>query len=203
MSLIATAGEGKEFELCPIDTHIARCFKVIDLGTQHSDLYDKDTPKVMIGWELPNTKMSDGRPFSINKWYTVSTHEKSPTSPETWKHGGASPSRQRRLKAFNLMDILGAPCFLGIVHEEKGGKMRDVVKSLTKLPQGTDCPMGVNESISFSLDPEEFDRAVFDSLSDGLKDIIKKSIEWQVLEKNERGGVMAESEKVEAEDTPF
>ena len=63
--------------------------------------------------------------------------------------------------------------------------------------------MGVNESISLSLDPDEFNQEVFDGLSDGLKDIIKKSTEWAEMEKNERGGVMAESDKVEAEDCPF
>lgn len=206
MSLIATAGEGKEFELCPVDTHIARCYKVIDLGTQHSELYDKDTPKVMVGWELPNALMTDKRPFTINKWYTVSTHEKSNLAKDLEAWRGKSFTEEEQ-KAFNLKDILGAPCFLQVAHEEKNGKTRDVVKSLTKLPTGTECPMGVNETISLSLDPAEFDREVFDSLSDGLKDIIKKSLEWQVIEKNDRGGVMAESEVVEADDvsepTPF
>jgi hypothetical protein len=38
-------------------------------------------------------------------------------------------------------------------------------------------PNGVNELLIFSLDA--FDQAKFDSLSDGLKDIIKKSAEWR------------------------
>jgi hypothetical protein len=42
-----------------------------------------------------------------------------------------------------------------------------------KMPE----PTGVNELLIFSLD--NFDQDKFDGLSDGLKDIIKKSAEWR------------------------
>ena len=48
-----------------------------------------------------------------------------------------------------------------------------VPAALKKLPE----PTGVNELFILSLD--EFDQAKFDSLSDGLKEVIKKSAEWR------------------------
>jgi hypothetical protein len=47
------------------------------------------------------------------------------------------------------------------------------------LPKGTVVPNQVNTSVYFSLD--EFDPKVFDSLSDGIKKLIKVSPEYQAI----------------------
>ena len=78
MSLKATSS-GKDFELAPVGVHPARCYRVIDLGTQTTEWQGqtKKAHKVMLTWELlGDERMADGRPFSISKRFTASTHEK-------------------------------------------------------------------------------------------------------------------------------
>ena len=51
---------GKEFEQAPAGTHVARCIKLIDLGTQFGEYQGKPTSarKVVVSWELPNEIMT-------------------------------------------------------------------------------------------------------------------------------------------------
>lgn len=201
MTLIATEGGNGDFEIAPEGSHLARCFKVIDMGTQYSEMYEKYTPKVMICWEFPNTKMDDGQPFSTSKWYTVSLHEKANLTHDLEAWRGKTFTEEEK-GGFDLKNLLGVPCFIGIAHEEKNGKTRDVITSIMKLPEGTECPMGINESVYFTLDP--FDQTIFDSLSDGLKDIIKKSTEWEELQKAvDKGVVEVLKEASKEDDVPF
>ena len=82
------------------------------------------------------------------------------------------------LKKFDLQNILGAPCILSVVHNEKG---KAKVESVIKLTKGTEVPEAVNKPYSFWLD--EFERGKFDELSDGIKAIIEKSPEYQSMMK--------------------
>ena len=56
MGLMATeGGSGGDFTPAPEGTHIGRCVKVIDLGTQPgSQMYPDPKHKVMVAWELPS-----------------------------------------------------------------------------------------------------------------------------------------------------
>src|SRR5271168_3727728 len=66
------------FELTPAGTFLALCYRFIDRGTQISEFMGekKTRREVMISWELVGEVMSDGRPFSASKTYTLSMHEK-------------------------------------------------------------------------------------------------------------------------------
>ena len=62
-----------DFKDPPEGTHPARCYRVIDLGTQEVDFQGqiKHQRKVLVSWELQcEERMDDGRPFSIGKKYT-------------------------------------------------------------------------------------------------------------------------------------
>ena len=90
--------EGGNFEPAPAGTHVAICYRVIDLGTQES-VYNgekKSARKVLISWELPNEEKADGKPFVISATYTWSMHEKSTLRKtlEAWR-GAAPPSPKR------------------------------------------------------------------------------------------------------------
>ena len=67
----------KKFESAPPGTYGAVCTRVIDLGTQpvQWEGETKHQRKVSIQWEL-DENMPDGRPFVINRKFTVSMHEK-------------------------------------------------------------------------------------------------------------------------------
>ena len=64
----------KEFELCPDGLHRMRLVWLVDLGT-HVDVWEgvsKDQKKILLGFELIDTAMKDGRPFLVSKEYNVS-----------------------------------------------------------------------------------------------------------------------------------
>ena len=64
-----SSDNGGGFTPAPEGTHVARCVRLIDLGTQHGEYLGQATVRnqVMVMWELPNTKMpSDGLPFLIS-----------------------------------------------------------------------------------------------------------------------------------------
>jgi hypothetical protein len=54
MSILLPA-QTSEFELTPAGTHIGRCYRVVDLGTQLVEFQGehKKQHKIMISWELP------------------------------------------------------------------------------------------------------------------------------------------------------
>ena len=59
---LTVKNDGGDFTPAPAGNHIAICFGVVDLGTQHSEAFtwkDKhvpasDKPTIMLMWELPN-----------------------------------------------------------------------------------------------------------------------------------------------------
>ena len=169
---------GGEFVQAPIGTHVARCVRMIDIGTQKSEYQGQTNIRrqVVIGWELPNELMPDGdykgKPFTVSRFYTASLNEKANLRRdlETWRGRAFT---EQELAGFDSKTILGKPCMLSIIHNEKG-KAR--VSGVMALPKGMEVPPQVNDTLYFSL--EEFSKAVFDSLTDGFKRLIQASPEY-------------------------
>jgi len=194
---------GGDFEQPPVGTHVARCIKIIDIGTQKGEYQGKVTIRrqVIIGWELPNALMEDGdyagKPFVVSKFYTASLSDKANLRKDLANWRGRDFTEEE-LRGFESNNILGKPCMLSLTTNEKG-KVR--VTGIMALPKGTPVPDQVNASVYFSLD--EFNAAVFDSLSDGIKKIIALSPEYEHATKprtgKPTGGVMDDME----DDIPF
>ena len=60
-------------------------------------------------------------------------------------------------------------------------KGRSRVTSVIALPKGMGCPTQINPTFYLSLDPQEFDQATFDKLSDKMKEMIRKSPEFEAV----------------------
>lgn len=187
---------GGDFEQPPVGTHVARCIKIIDIGTQRGEYQGKATIRrqCIIGWELPTELMTDGdfagKPFTVSRFYTCSLGEKANLRRdlESWR---GKAFTEEELNGFEAKNILGKPCLLGLTPNDKN-KVR--VTGVMALPKGTEVPPQINQSVFFSLELEEFDKAVFDSLSDGYKKLITVSPEYQELmnpAKSARGAVRA------------
>lgn len=172
---------GGDFELSPAGTHLAICYRVIDLGTQKVDWQGKtkEQRKVMLSWELPDEKMSDGRPFAISQRYTFSSSEKAIFRQhlESWR-GAPFKDSDFGPGGFDIRNILGKPCLLTVVHAEKGGRTYANIKGVAKPMKGTVAPDPVNVPVFFSLEPGEFNAELYETLSDGLKEVISKSPEF-------------------------
>jgi hypothetical protein len=177
--------EGGDFELLPADVYTARCFKVIDLGTQTVE-WQGDTkmqPKVMITWEIldDNTKMKDGRPFAISKTYTASLNEKSSLYQDLVKWRGQQFT-QEELLGFDISKLLGAYCTLQIIHNVNGEKTYANIASIMKTKER---PQGVNTEVMFDINNPDMD--VFNDQPDWIKDKIRASQEWQERENTANG----------------
>lgn len=171
---------GGDFEPAPIGNHIARCVKVIDLGTQKGEY--QGTPlirrQVTIAWELPGELMTEGagkgKPFLVSKTYTASLSEKATLRKhlESWR-GRAFTADE--LKGFDSKNILMKPCMLSILHTEKG---KAQVSGVAAVPKGLEVPAQVNKSVYFSLEPDEFSLEVYESLGKWHKETIAQSPEF-------------------------
>lgn len=204
--------KGGNFERCPPGMHLARCYRIIDLGTQKSEYMGqvKYLHKVMLGWEIHGSddrgkpvKMNDGRPFAIFKNYTLSWGENANLRKDlqSWRGRPFSPEEMRR---FDLKNILGAWCMLNIIERPgQDGKTYTNVSGVTPVPamikQGG-LPQGINPTELFNL--TEPDMAMFETFSDNLKAKIKSSPEWQKLD-NKTPPSREPGEDDEVDDIPF
>lgn len=175
-----------EFQLVPEGTWPAICYRVIDLGTQKTSYQgqEKHQHKVLISWEIcdDETKMDDGRPFTIGQNYTWSMSEKANLRAdlESWR-GKSFTDKEMGPGGFEINNVIGVGCLLSIVHTTKGEKTYANIKSVMKLPKGMTVPAPVNDRNFVWLSKDEFIQANWDSLTDGLKAKIAASPEYQQM----------------------
>jgi hypothetical protein len=166
----------------PFDTHPAVCVSVIDIGTQRREYKGvvKMLRRVRIGFQLPDCLRTigehAGKPFLMTEFYTTSLSEKATlcTILESWR-GRKFTEEEKR--GFDLKNLLGAPCMLQVI-EGNTGKAH--IGGVTKMYKGLPTPQMVGGTQYLSLD--NFDRAVFEGLSDGIKAMIEASPEYQRLD---------------------
>lgn len=186
MALIAKKS-ADSFQLAPSGTFIGRCVWLIDLGTQVTTYQgqEKKMHKCILGFELPDELMDDGRPFLVSERYTVSLSEKANLRAviEAWR---GQKFTDEEAQGFDLAKLAGQPCMISIIHNQSGDKTYANISSVAKLMKGTVCPPQVNPSLVFAI--EEVDTDKYDKLPDWIKKIVKQSQE--VL----NGGTPVESE---------
>ena len=175
----------KDFEMPPAGTAMAVCYRVIDLGTQETTYMGqpKKQHKIMISWELPDEKMSDGRPFTISQRYTWSMSEKASLRKdlESWR---GVPFRDNEFGhgGFDIKNVIGKACLLTIVHSESQGKTYANITAVSKLMKGQAAPTEtVNEQVYLSLSEERWEPSTFHKLSQGIQATIMKSPEYKEL----------------------
>lgn len=178
MSLNVKEGnKSGDFEITPEGTYIARCFKVIDLGTQKVEFAGdtKYQQKVMISWELldpENVRMKDGKPFAASKRYTASLHEKASLRKDLQNWRGKKFT-EPELEGFDLKKILGSYCQVQVIHTENNGNTYANVDAIMSTKEK---PKPVNPDVYFDI--SEPDMEVFNNFSDNMKKIIESSLEW-------------------------
>lgn len=181
----------REFEICPAGMHLARCYSVVDLGTQRNEYMGqvKFLHKIRISWEVHGTddngqpiRMKDGRPFGVFFDYT---HSWSPKSNlrldlQSWRN---KPFSEEEVRRFDLGKLLDQFCMLNIIeHKSQNGKIYANIKGVNPVPnviKQAGLPQGVNPTKLFYLKNPDMD--VFESLPEFVKNKIKSSPEWQKL----------------------
>lgn len=202
MSLTVSQGNQQEFEVTPEGTYIARCFKVIDLGTQTVEWMGekKFQKKVLVSWELldPEAKMKDGRPFAVTKRYTASLHEKAQLRKDLQNWRGKRFTEEE-LEGFSLKNILGTYCQIQVVHTESNG---NTYANVDAIMSTREKPEGVNPLVHFDID--EPDMKVLESLSERLRGLIESSPEWRAKDAPAKDEVAeVGDEPINLDDIPF
>jgi len=141
MAIVAKASGGGTFIPCPAGNQLAVCVDIVDHGLVKSDFYknddgtDKWQHKVSIVWESSEL-MANGRPFLINKKYTLSLGEKATLRHdlESWR---GRPFTEDELSGFDVENVIGVSALLNIVHKSgsKGGTFANVA-SVSPLMRG-------------------------------------------------------------------
>jgi hypothetical protein len=177
MSLQVSASSGGNFPLVPEGVYTARCFKIIDLGTQWIEWQGnkKEQKKVLITWELldDKVKMDDGKPWAVTKQYTASLDERGHLRPdlEAWR---GKKFTDTELENFDLKNVLGAYCTIQVIHSEDGKYAN--VSSIMAFKG--DKPKPFNPDVAFDIDAP--DMKIFETFSDKMKEKIQAAPEFRI-----------------------
>jgi hypothetical protein len=185
MSLTSTS-RGGDFELAPAGTHIARCYSIVDLGTQTVEWkgQKKLQPKVHIRFELCNEMMEpdehgNKRPFSVGLTVTNSTSPKANLRHllESWAGRNMTEAEEQ---SFELQKLIGKACLVTVSHD-KGksdpSKVYANIKAITQLAKGLTAPEMVNPPFTYAVEQGRDD--VFNSLSEYVQKKIEACEEWK------------------------
>lgn len=180
MPLVIPQETSGSYERPPEGNHVAVCCSLVDLGTQHSEVYNNNQRKILIEWELAEETKEDGSPFYIDQIYTLSMNEKSTLRKalESWRGVRFAPEDFGR---FELSVLVGKGCMLNVVHTEKGDKVYANIASIARLPKGMPAPTLRTTPRVFSLEPSEYDPDAMAGLRDKIVEKIKNSPEWSKL----------------------
>lgn len=177
MAIVATDKGGGDFKKLPQGTHIAVCNMVVDLGIQ--DGFYGPKHQVYLRFETPHERVQyekDGKeidaPMSIGCTYTLSLSEKANLRKdlENWR---GRPFTKEELAGFDIAKIVGQPCQVTVMHNEKNGKTYANITGITALPKGMDKPKPETDLIVY--DPDEHQDS-FDTLPEWLQEKIKAQV---------------------------
>lgn len=183
MAITATSESAGNGYQIPSGTHIARCFEMIELGTITEPYMGemKTAKKIRISWELPlETKTFNGieKPLVISSMYSLSMHEKS-TLRKTLESWRGRAFTEAEVKAFDVTKLLGVPCMVTVLNEQKGDKTFSKVTGVSSIPKGLTCPSQFNPSFILSYD--DFDIEKFNKLPKFIKDKMMLSAEFKKI----------------------
>jgi hypothetical protein len=208
MSLIAKSkskSDSSEFVQVPVGMHLARCYRIADLGTQPKNTQYglKHQRTVMISFEVHGEGAdgqpmvtSRGEPLSISQDYNLTLNENSTLSKhlEGWR--GTKFTEAERNGGFDIQKILGVWAMVNVTAStsKQNGKVYhniDGLLSVPKMIKDAGLPTGFNPLGYFSMEDEKPDMDAFNSLSQYHQDKVKNSPEWSNI-----GG----SSKVQSDD---
>jgi hypothetical protein len=197
--LLAKETGGGDFELTPAGTFQARCYMIVDLGTQENATFDPSR-KIKIVWEIDEL-MKSGKPFSIGKDYTLSLSEKAHLRKdlEGWRN---KVFTREELDGFDVFNVINAQCMLNIVHDTSAkGKTYAKVQSIMSLPKSANKLEPVNPEVKLCLEPDFYSDIDFEMVPEWIQTKIKQSPEWQDLTNGSQG--RDEMPPLTEDDIPF
>lgn len=176
-----------QFENPPAGSHVARIYSLIDLGT-HQHGYQGQTwsqRDVRISFELPTELMTGkfnaevkGKPFAVHWNGKQSLHAKAKLRKLLEGIRGKAFDNEG-IEKFDPRKLIGCACRVTLIESPDGQYVN--IDSASPLAKTDRCPKQVNPGVFFSLEPEEFDQAVFDKLGEKTREKIQASPEFAAL----------------------
>jgi len=171
-------------------THVARCVKIIDLGTQETEFEGKKgkAKKVQFSFELiGQTYLFDEGgedekevPFIVHKEYTASIGAKANLAKDlaSWLGKKLDPK-----VPFKPEVLLGKECQVVVLIEtsKKSGEDYAKIGAIMAVPAKMKVDRAASNKVFLSLNPDEFDVEVYKELPTFLRDKIKAAPEFIAL----------------------
>lgn len=201
MPIIPPKQAEQERELVPEGNHIARLYRLINIGTITTPYKDERTgelkkqSKIRLYFELPNemreytyNKGTDDEevknlPMSVSKEVTLSMYKSEKQTAALRKIAHAligTALTDEEAESFDVEGLLGLACMLEIEHEthkESGNKYASVV-GFGSIPKGMDVPEAINDKQVQNV--REMTIEEIEELPDWLKAKMKSSDEYHV-----------------------
>jgi hypothetical protein len=189
MSLTARDSGGGSFTPVAPGMHLARCYRIVDIGTQKTEYQGqiKHQQKVMMQFEVhgedDNGKpmvTTKGEPLSISKNFTLSLGENATLRKDlqAWRGRQFTPEE---LRGFELKKVLGAWCMLTVAKSTgNNGKEYTNIMSINPVPAAikrSGLPEGFNNEAMFEIDNPDME--LFETFSSSLKEKIQATPEWR------------------------
>lgn len=184
MSLRATDSGSGEFEQPEPGSYIARCFKVIDLGTQPQTFMGKPSnpkPQVVLYFELLADEegkpcpTSDGGTFNVVNTYTASTNAKATLRKhiDAWR---GVPLTEKEAADFDIGKLLGKYCRLQVILKSSADGTRTYV-NIASVGSTKMKPAGANDLTKYEID--EKTGGAYEQLPQWIKDKLELAAEWK------------------------
>jgi hypothetical protein len=189
MSLTARDSGGGSFTPVAPGMHLARCYRIVDIGTQKTEYQGqiKHQQKVMMQFEVHGDDdegnalvTSKGEPLSISKNFTLSLSENATLRKDlqAWRGRQFTPEE---LRGFELKKVLGAWCMLTVAKSTgNNGKEYTNIMSINPVPAAikrSGLPEGFNNEAMFTIDNPDME--LFETFSSSLKEKIQATPEWR------------------------
>ena len=184
MAIIAKSKGTTERTLAPTGNHLARCVKMIHIGTSEENIQGtvKKLNKVKLSWELPDEthvfkEEKGAEPFMVSKEYTLSMSDRANLRKdlESWRGKGFT---EKQASNFDITVLLGIPCMINVIHRtaKSSGNEYVVVSGITPLPKRVECPEQIIPSFEFNYD-DKFEN--FEQLDEWTQGKIKETDEYK------------------------
>jgi CO dehydrogenase/acetyl-CoA synthase delta subunit len=209
-----TAGKPEnnmQFELAPKGTHIARVYKLINLGTLKTEWQgkEKDTKKIRLYFELPTEEKvytnKEGIEIkdvhTISAEYTLSMGDRAKLKPIVEGIIGTSLQEDEAYN-FDVESLVGMTCLITIKHEKTkdGSREYSVIASTASLMKGMTAPEPVKKAEIIDVNTITDEQLA--ELHEKIQEKITSSKEWKLKAQAVKNGFDGFDE-INPEDIPF
>lgn len=183
MAINAKKNSGADFEKLEAGSYLARCVQMVHIGTVEETIGGKPKKlnKVRITFELPSelkvfNEANGEQPYLFSKDYTLSMSEKANLRKmlESWRGEKFS---EEQAESFDITVLLGVPCMLSIIHNEKG---YPEISGVSKPMKGSVVPAQITPSKELNYE-DNWDQTFFESLPDFITSKMKSSEEYKEM----------------------